>query len=63
MDTLFRLLGALVVGYVAYGLRAREIYARSGAWGRTFRRDENAFGYWSAIASYGVLAVLLLFVF
>jgi hypothetical protein len=63
MDGLFKLLGVLVVCYVAYGFRSGEIYARSGAWGRTFRRDENAFGYWSAMASYGVLAVLLLFVF
>jgi hypothetical protein len=63
MDPLFKLLGVAVGCYVAYGLRTGAIYAKSRAWGRTFRRDEEPFGYWSAIAAYVFLAGMLLFVF
>jgi hypothetical protein len=59
----FKVLGVLVAAYAVYGLSQGEIYGRSGIWGRTFRRDEDAFGYWSAIVAYAVLALMLLFVF
>ena len=59
----FRLLGVLVAAYVAYGLARGAIYAKSGIWGRTFRRDEDAVGSWSAIVGYSVLAAMLFFVF
>lgn len=63
MRDTFRLLGVLLGLYVAYGVANGEVYARSGAWGRTFRRDEEAWRYWSTIAVYGGLTVALLFYF
>jgi len=52
LRSLFRLLGVPVAAYVVFGLATGSIYARSGVWGRTFRRDEDALGYWSAIAGW-----------
>jgi hypothetical protein len=63
MSALFKLLGAAVGCYVVYALTTGAIFAKYRAWGRTFRRDEDALGYWSAIAAYAVLAGMLLFVF
>jgi hypothetical protein len=60
---LFKVLGVLVGAYAGYGLFTGEIYGRSGVWGRTFRRDEDRFGCWSAIVAYAVLALMLLFLF
>jgi len=59
----FRLLGVLLGLYVAYGLANGEVYARSGPWGRTFYRDQDAWRYWSAIVVYCGLTVALLFYF
>ena len=61
--TFFKLLGVFVAAYVAYGLATGAVYARSGLWGRTFRRGEDAFGYWSAIVAYSILAAMLLVLF
>jgi hypothetical protein len=63
MGALFKVLGAAVTLYVVYGLVSGAVYARYRAWGRTFQREVDAAGYWSAIAAYTVLAALLLFVF
>jgi hypothetical protein len=63
MGALFKLLGAAVGCYVVYGLVTGAIYGRYRMWGRTFRRDEDTVGYWSAIAAYTILAGMLLFVF
>jgi hypothetical protein len=63
MGGLFRLLGAAVGLYVLYALSTGAVYAKSGAWGRAFRRDEDAAGYWSAIGAYVVLAVMLVLIF
>ena len=63
MGALFKLLGAAVVCYVVYALTTGAIFAKYRAWGRTFRRSEDAAGYWSAIVAYVVLAGMLLFVF
>jgi len=60
---MFRLLGALVTCYVAYSLAVGEVYARYGVWGRTARRGEEPFKYWSGVISYSVLALLLFFLF
>jgi hypothetical protein len=62
MGSVFKVLGAAITCYVAYGLLTGAIYARYRAWGRTFYREDDAAGYWSAIAAYAVLAALLLFV-
>jgi hypothetical protein len=45
--------------YTAYSAWRGSIYGRSGAWGRTWDRDEDPRGFWSLIAIYAVLSVLL----
>jgi hypothetical protein len=62
MDAGFRLLAVLVALYVLYGLATGEVYAKSGIWGRR-QRDESPLGYWGAIGSYSVLALMLAFLF
>jgi hypothetical protein len=39
------------------------VHAKYRAWGRTFRREDDARSYWSAIGAYSVVAALLLFYF
>lgn len=63
MDILFRVLGVLLALYVVQALRTGSVYARSRAWGRTFTRADDAFGYWAAIGSYSLLSLALVFVF
>jgi hypothetical protein len=63
VSRMFKILGVLVAVYVAHGFVTGEIYGRSRAWGRTFRRDEEPWKYWSAIISYSLLAIALFFVF
>jgi hypothetical protein len=60
---MFKLLGAFVLAYTVYGLASGEIYGRYRASGRTFRRVDEPFLYWSAIASYFVLGIALIFIF
>jgi hypothetical protein len=61
--TVFKFLGLTVGLYVAYCVITGVVYARHRMWGRTFRRDEEPVAYWSAIAGYGALALMLVFVF
>ena len=63
MDSVFKGLGVLLACYVAQALWAGSVYARWRAWGRTFTRAADAFGYWSAIGSYCLLSLALLFLF
>jgi hypothetical protein len=63
MNELFRVLGVLLGCYVAYGLATGAVYAKSGVFGRTFQRDADGLGYWSAIGAYALLSVALLFWF
>ncbi|HEU0200791.1 MAG TPA: hypothetical protein VFR86_10185 [Burkholderiaceae bacterium] len=63
MGTLFKLLGALVACYAVFGVVTGAVYAKYRAWGRMFYREEDALGYWSAIAAYILLAGMLLFLF
>jgi hypothetical protein len=42
MSALFKMLGLVLLVYVAYGVMSGGIYAKSGPGGRTFRRDEDA---------------------
>jgi hypothetical protein len=49
--------------YVAYGSITGVAYARHRMWGRTFRREDEPVAYWSAIAAYGALALMLVFIF
>jgi hypothetical protein len=60
---MFKVLGALLLGYVAHCLYTGRTFAKSGMWGREFVRDEHPFRYWSAIAAYALLAVALVTVF
>jgi|GEM_PF-711580 hypothetical protein len=63
MTPLFRVLGILVLLYVAYALSRGEVFAKSGWRGRTVSRNESP-GYFSAvIAIYTLLGVALITVF
>ena len=59
----FQLLGVAVACYVAIGLATGEVVAKSGLFARRLRRDEDRFGYWSAIGVYALLSAALLFWF
>jgi len=63
MNALFKILGVLLACYVVHALTTGAVYARSGAWGRAFRRDEHAWSYWSAIIAYVLLSLALVFAF
>jgi hypothetical protein len=63
MDQLFRVLGVILGCYVAYGLATGAIYANSGLFARSFRRDEDGLSYWPAIGANSLLSLALLFWF
>lgn len=63
MDGLFKLLGVLLACYVALSLQRGVVFAKSGPWGRHYRRDEDGFAYWSAIVCYVMLSLALIFIF
>jgi hypothetical protein len=60
---MFKLLGALLALYVVQCLVTGAVFAKSGPWGRTYRRDEDSLGYWGAVGAYVVLVLALFFVF
>jgi hypothetical protein len=53
---MFKMLGVVVGLYVGYGLLTGEVYGKSGAGGRTFRRDEDARGNGSTLVAYALLS-------
>jgi hypothetical protein len=59
MKHLFDLLGVLLGLYTAYSAWRGRVYGKSGAGGRSWRRDEDPRGFWTLIAIYAVLSVLL----
>jgi hypothetical protein len=63
MHGLFRILGVAVAFYVAVALRSGHVYARSGPWGRDFERGSDGWRYWSAIVTYSLLGIALIFIF
>jgi hypothetical protein len=63
MDVVFRVTGVLLACYVVKALVSGAVYAKSGPWGRTCRRDEDALGYWSAVVVYALVSLALVFVF
>lgn len=63
MDALFKILGVLLALYVLQALSSGRVYAKSGIWGRTYYRDEDPWGYWSAVIAYGLLSPALVFLF
>ncbi|MGH8681021.1 MAG: hypothetical protein ACREVP_05885 [Burkholderiales bacterium] len=60
---MFKILGSLLLCYVAHCLYTGRTFARRGAWGREYARDEAPFHYWSSVAVYALLAVALMTVF
>ena len=60
---MFRILAVLLAFYIAGCLVAGSVYGRRGAWGRRWRREEDPFGYWSAVGAYVVLAIAMFFLF
>jgi hypothetical protein len=60
---MFKVLGGLLAGYVLYCLYTGRTFAKSGAWGREFAREDAPFNYWSTIVVYALLAVALVTVF
>jgi hypothetical protein len=60
---MFKLLGALVGLYTLYAAINGEVYAKSGAWGRTVSRVDSPEYFWVVIAIYAGLSVALITVF
>lgn len=60
---MFKILGAALLCYVAISFATGEVYARDRAWGRTYRREENPWNYWSALVIYSLLAMAMFFLF
>ena len=60
---MFKVLGVMLGLYVVYALSIGEVFAKHGVWGRTSKRSEHPFRYWSGIVVYIVLSVVLLLVF
>ncbi len=59
MKHLFDLLGVLLALYTAYSVHRGRVYGKSGAGGHTWQREEDPNGFWTLIAIYAVLSVLL----
>jgi hypothetical protein len=60
---MFEILGVLVGLYVLQSTIRGEVFAKSGIWGRTVSRAESPGYFWSIIATYSGLSVMLLTVF
>jgi threonine/homoserine/homoserine lactone efflux protein len=61
--TVFKLLGVLVLLYVAYAAARGEVFAKAGASGRTVSRAESPQYFWVVVAIYAGLGIALLTVF
>jgi hypothetical protein len=60
---MFKLLGLLLLVYVAYAVLRGEVYARAGLGGATIERAARPGYYWTVIVVYIGLAIALLTVF
>jgi amino acid permease len=60
---MFKILGVLLFFYVAISFATGNIYAKDRAWGRTYRRDENPWNYWSTLVIYSLLSIAMFFLF
>lgn len=56
---MFDILGILLGSYTVYAVATGAVFARSGAWGRSIRREESPTYFWVVIAIYAMLSVLL----
>lgn len=63
MDSLFKGLGVLLAIYTVYAISQGEVYAKSGAWGKTISRSDSAGYFWVVIAIYALLSVAFLTIF
>ena len=57
---MFKFLGLLVAIYTAYSVLRGEVYAKSGAWGKSVSRDENPQEFWLTVVIYSALAIALI---
>lgn len=60
---MFKVLGLLVGLYTLYAAAKGEVYAKSGAWGKTVSRVESPQYFWVVIAIYAGLALALATIF
>lgn len=60
---MFKILGGVVALYTAYAAVKGEVYAKSGAWGRTVSRARSPEYFWVVIVIYACLSVALMVVF
>ncbi len=60
---MFKLLGALLILYIAHALSTGRVFAKRGVRGASSKRDDEPVRYWSTIVVYAVLATALLFYF
>lgn len=63
MDSLFKGLGVLLAIYTIYALSQGEVYAKSGAWGKTISQTDSPKYFWAVIAIYALLSAALLTIF
>jgi hypothetical protein len=59
----FALIGALLGVYTLYAAITGAVLAKSGAWGRRVQRSQTPVYFWTVIAIYAILSVLLMTVF
>ena len=60
---MFKILGGLVILYTLYAASKGEVYAKSGAWGKTILKTETPQYFWTVIFIYSGLGIALLTVF
>jgi len=60
---MFKMLGLILGLYTLYAAVTGEVYAKSGAWGRTASRAESPEYFWVVISIYTSLALALATVF
>jgi hypothetical protein len=57
---MFKMLGILLALYTLYAALKGEVYAKSGAWGRTVTRDGSPEYFWLVIIIYFSMSVALI---
>ena len=46
---MFKVLGVLLAVYVTFAVFRGEVYAKSGLWARTIKREDSASYFWTVI--------------
>jgi len=60
---MFEVLGIVLAVYTVYAAFAGEVYAKSGASGRTVSKQDSPAYFWAVLAIYAGLSVALITVF